>query len=60
MSTDKVDPKNPTEVLPKDATTELTEEELAKASAGEGVTFTYGKLQVNYQAQTPDGGVKSP
>ena len=57
MSTDKIDPKNPTEVLPKDAKTELTEVELAKVSGG--VTFTYGKLQVSYQAQAPNGDVKS-
>ena len=38
MSTDKIDPnKNSTEVPPKDANSELTEEELAKVSAG---TFT--------------------
>jgi bacteriocin-like protein len=35
MSADKIDPnKNPTEVPPKDAKTELTEEELAKVSGG--------------------------
>ena len=38
MSTDKSDPKNPTEVLPKDAKTELTEQELAKASGGFHIT----------------------
>ena len=35
MSTDNIDPnKNPTEVPPKDAKTELSEEELAKVSGG--------------------------
>jgi bacteriocin-like protein len=35
MNTDKIDPNNnPAEVPPKDAKTELTEEELAKVSGG--------------------------
>ena len=35
MSTNNIDPnKTPTEVPPKDAKTELTEEELAKVSGG--------------------------
>jgi hypothetical protein len=34
MSTNKIDPKNPTEVPPKDAKTELTEEGLSKVTGG--------------------------
>jgi bacteriocin-like protein len=35
MNTDNIDPnKNPTEVPPKDAKTELTEDELSKVSGG--------------------------
>jgi hypothetical protein len=40
MSTENIDPnKKPTEVPPKDAKTELTEEELSKVSAGTFAKF---------------------
>jgi hypothetical protein len=56
MSTDNIEPdKKPTEVPPKDAKTELSEEELAKVSAGAGTTFNYGTVQVKYQEQKSDG-----
>jgi hypothetical protein len=49
MSTDKIDWNNPTEVPPKDAKAELTEEELAKVSAGGRMRF--GTVKFEYKAQ---------
>ncbi len=47
MITDKIDPKNPTEVLSEDTKTELTEQELAKASGGMHFTKTVDKASPN-------------
>jgi hypothetical protein len=49
MSTDKIDRNNPTEVK-----AELTEEELAKVSAGRSLSMSYGGLSVEYKAQKSD------
>jgi len=52
MSTDKIDPNtNTTEVPPKDAKTELTDDELAKVTGGKqgcaaGVHYTSATLYV--------------
>ena len=54
MSTDKIDPNNPTEVPPKDAKAELTEEELAKVSAG-SLSIPYEKIKFEYTEQKADG-----
>ena len=49
MSTDKIDRNNPTEVPPKDAKAELTEEELMKVSAG--ISMSFSRFHVVYKAQ---------
>jgi hypothetical protein len=51
MSTDRIDWNNPTEVPPKDAKAELTEEELAKVSAG-SLSMPFREFKVVYKAQT--------
>ena len=51
MSTDKIGRNNPTEVPPKDAKAELTEEELVKVSAG-SLSMSFSRFHVVYKAQT--------
>ena len=56
MSTDNINPnKGLPEVPPKDAKTELTEQELSTVSAGisESISIPYEKIQFKYKEQEP-------